>query len=278
MIVYVSIPALVALIFKLVLIGYSLRYPRRNLLARLFLTLLVALTLQNAVEFWMLNSYARYGLTAGIEASGFAYSALLIVVGAIILHLSFALNFDRSHPRWHRWLMLLYLPAIALDGLLIFTDKLVLGFKPFLSYTILRDPGPWYFLVETYAIVYLLAALANLIYGARSSRTALFRIRSRLWLLGLAPMVVFLLVVVIVEHIGGFRLSMPFYLPIAITFFLIVTTYATHEIRAPAAFTAFFIVCSTSNRICRGLKRVGARPRSTIESTKQLPMPPTYVR
>jgi DNA-binding protein Fis len=228
-IVYVSIPALIALLFKLVLIGYSLRYPRRNLVARLFLTLLIVLTLQNAVEFWLLNHYAGYGLTAAAEAGGFAYTALLILVGTVILHLSFALSFDHSPPRWHRWLVLLYLPAIVLDSLLVFTKKLVLGFKPFLSYTILRDPGPWYFLVETFAIAYLLVTLANLIYGARASCTAPFRIRNRLWLLGLAPMVAFLLSVVIVEHVGGFSLSMPFYLPIAITFFLIVTTYATHE-------------------------------------------------
>lgn len=229
MIAYVSIPALVALTFKLALIGYSLRYPAKNSVARLFLALLLILALQNVIEIWLLNYYTRYGLTPLFRTGGFAYVALLLLVGTIILHLSIALSFDESPRPSRRHIWILYLPAVALDCLLLFTDRLIIGFKPFLSYSIVRDPGPWYFLIEGYGLLYLTATLAILIYGARSSRPALLRIRNRLWLLGLAPMVLFLLHVVIADYVGGFRLSTPVHLPIAITFFLVVTTYAIFQ-------------------------------------------------
>ena len=229
MIAYVSIPALVALTFKLALIGYSLRYPAQNPVARLFLALLLILALQNVIEFWLLNYYTHYGLTPLLRIGGFAYVALLLLVGTIILHLSIALSFDESSQPSQRHIWILYLPAVALDCLLLSTDRLIIGFKPFLSYSIVRDPGPWYFLIEGYGLLYLTATLAILIYGARSSRPALLRIRNRLWLLGLAPMVLFLLHVVIADYVGGFRLSTPVHLPIAITFFLVVTTYAIFQ-------------------------------------------------
>ncbi|MCK7513757.1 MAG: hypothetical protein MZV70_63575 [Desulfobacterales bacterium] len=53
-----------------------------------------------------------------------------------------------------RYQYLLYLPGAGLLWLLVFTDTLVLGFRPFQD-TVLREPGPWYFLFETYLEVYL---------------------------------------------------------------------------------------------------------------------------
>lgn len=239
MIAYVSIPALVALIFKLVLLVYTARSPVKNLITRLFLALLVALTLINIVEIFLLNYFPKYGLTPIIQASGFTYVALLILAGTIILHLSIALSFEESSLANRHWLIfLLYAPALALDYLLLFTDELVPGFTPF-SYSILRIPGPWYWIVESFAVLYLIAILLILLYGARSSRPALLRIRNRLWLLGLAPMVIFLIHIVIVDYIGWTRLGAPVHLPITITFFLLVTTYATHEHPRPGGFYRF---------------------------------------
>lgn len=237
---YASIPALVALIFKLIVIVYAARSPTKTLVTRLFLTLLVVLTVLNIVEFCLLNYLPSHGLTPDANALGFAYVALLLLAGTLTLHLSIALSLEEQSLANRRWFVaLLYAPVCVLEYLLLFTDKLVLGFTPFLSYSILRNPGPWYFLVEGFAVLYLSACLAILAYGARSSRPALLRIRNRLWWLGLSPMVLFLIYIVIVDYIGGVRLSAPFHLPIAITFFLLVTTYATHERPRPGGFYRF---------------------------------------
>lgn len=232
----IILPASIALIFKLALLGYSIKSPTKNLTTRLFLVLLTVLALHNVSEILGLNYFVQYGITPAAESYGkfygFAYFALLIPAIALILHVSLQLSFDtpQQDPRT-KLQYLLYLPGVVLLFLLLFTDKLVLGFQPFKN-TVLRVPGPWYSLFETYLTVYLLAAIANLFYGARSSRTyTIRRIRNRLWLLGLLPMGVLVVYLIIANHFGLAKITSTIYLPIAITFLLVVTTYATHEYR-----------------------------------------------
>jgi hypothetical protein len=157
---------------------------------------------------------------------------LLIPAIALILHVSLRLSFDlpAGDPRL-RYQYLLYLPGAGLLWLLVFTDTLVLGFRPFQD-TVLREPGPWYFLFETYLEVYLLAALANLFYGARPSRRpAIARARNRLWLVAILPTALLFIYLIIANHFGWTRLTSTFYIPITLTFFLLVTTYATYQYR-----------------------------------------------
>src|SRR6266566_4302470 len=195
-----ELPSLIALLFKLVLLTYAARSNIKNSLARVFLVLLIALSLFNLVEFGGLSYYADHGFNQDIaNALGFTYVALLIPTLALLLHLSLVLSFDQSSLEQRGLIKLLYVPVIPLECLLLFTDKLILGFKPFL-YTILRDPGSWYFLFESYAVLYLGAGVVNLIYGARRSRATLARTRNRLWLLGLAPMALLFIYLIVANH------------------------------------------------------------------------------
>jgi hypothetical protein len=231
MIAYASIPALVALLFKALLLGYSVRSAGRNLASRLFVALLLVLAAQNLVEFWGFNYRAEHGMGPLLQTLGFAYVGLLIPAIALILHVSLRLSFDLpANDRQWRWEYLLYLPAAGLVFLLLFTDKLVLGFQAFQD-TVLRIPGPWYFLVETYLELYLLATLANLFYGARSSRLPTARTRNRLWLLAILPTALLFIYLVAANHFGWTRITSTFYVPITLTFFLAVTAYATHQHR-----------------------------------------------
>lgn len=239
MIVYISIPALVALIFKVVLLVYTARSSVKNLITRLFLALLVALTLLNVVEFSLLNYFSKHGLTPIVQAGGYAYIGLWVLAIPILLHLSLVLSFDERVLRNRRWFILaLYAPPVMLEYLLLFTEKFVLEFKPFL-YSILREPGPWYWMGESWAIAFLSATLVILLYGARSARPALPRMRNRLWLLALTPMVVLAIYLLIANRYGWTRLTFPVYTPITMTFFLLVTTYATHEHPRPGGFYRF---------------------------------------
>ena len=231
MLAYASIPALVALLFKALLLGYSAKSAARNVTTRLFAALLLVLAAQNLVEFWGFNYRAQHGMGPLLQTLGFAYVAFLIPAIALILHISLRLSFDLpANDRQWRWEPLLYLPAAGLVFLLLFTDKLVLGFQAFQD-TVLRIPGPWYFLVETYLELYLLATLANLLYGARPSRVPTARTRNRLWLLAILPTALLFVYLVAANHFGWTRITSTFYIPITLTFFLAVTAYATHQHR-----------------------------------------------
>lgn len=225
-------PSLVALIFKLVLLGYAAKSRAKSALTFVFMAMLIVMSFFNLFEFIGLAYYANNGYDPRVaNFFGFSYFVLIVAAIALLLHLSLALSFDGDFLRDRRSLvLLLYAPVVVLEYLLLFTDKLVLGFKPFL-YTILRDPGPWYFLFETYLILYCGGALVNLTYGARSSRPILARVRNRLWFLAMAPMAILFIYLVVANHFGWTRLTSTFYGPIAMTFFLAVTTYATYEYR-----------------------------------------------
>jgi N-terminal 7TM region of histidine kinase len=226
-----TIPAFVALLFKAVLFVYALRAPRHNATTRLFLALLALFTLHNLVEFFGLNHLVAHGVDTVMVRCGYAYFAIGIVFFAVLLHLSLRLSAD-DFGKWRRLVPLIYLPVPVLEYLLLGTDQLVTGFRMFDSYTIVRIAGPWYFLFETYAPLYLLIAVVYLVYGARRSRRpALDRLRNRLWLFALLPFVLLNVYLIVANHFGLARLSSTFYLPLALTFFLAVTTYATHNYR-----------------------------------------------
>jgi len=228
---YQEIPSLVALLFKFVLLGYATRSIGKNALARIFLLLLILFSAINIVELGGMHYYYPGGLSYTVEKFGYAYFAIFIPVIAVILHLSLALSVDAPQSQWKRLIWLLYLPVIPLEYLLLFTDKLVAGFEPFRD-SIQRTRGPLYFLFETYAVVFLVASFVNLLYGARTSRpSAIARTRNRLWLTALLPIVFIFVYLIVASAFGWPKFTTTFYLPIGITFFLCVTTYAIHEHR-----------------------------------------------
>lgn len=225
-----SLPALIALLCKFVLLAYAMRRPSRNLTTQLYFVLLVVLSLQNVVEVVGYNRLAL-GDYGQADIIGRLYFATVIPFVALLLHVSLRLSYDPpllGRLERHAWL--LYLPAIALEALLL-GDRLVAGFRPFQN-SLLREPGAWYFLFETYATVYMLAALSSMIYGARGRRRdALARTRNRLWLFALSPIAALVVYLIVANHFGWTRLTSTFYLPLAVTFFLVVTSYATYEYR-----------------------------------------------
>ncbi|OGI63658.1 MAG: hypothetical protein A2W18_15410 [Candidatus Muproteobacteria bacterium RBG_16_60_9] len=227
-----ELPSFFALVFKLVLLFYARKSKVRSSLTRLYLTLLVLMSVLNVIEFVGIWQLTRHGFGASIGGFGFAHFATMIPTVAVLLHISLRLSIDGSgHPHWRRYFLYLYLPVLPLEYLLLLTNDLVAGFAPFM-YSIRRDPGTLYYLFETYVTVYLLASLANLIYGARASRQLVIsRTRNRLWLLGLSPLALMLLYLMVANYLGLPVFTSTFHLPIAITLFLIATTYAIYQYR-----------------------------------------------
>ena len=229
MIVY-SLPATLALAFKLVLLWYAAQSRAKNEMTRLFLLLLIVFSLFNLSEVFLLNYFPRYGLNQAVIASGYAYFVAVVLAVAILLHLS--LRFALA-ARGASYLLSLpvYLPALVLVGSILLTDRVVSGFQPF-QFTIIRVPGPLYFLFESYITLYLSAAVVNLVIAARDRRAvAIARLRSRLWLTAVAPMALLMIYLIFSRHLRWPQLSSQVYVPIAQTFFLVVAAYATHQYR-----------------------------------------------
>lgn len=226
-----ALPAIISLFLKIILFAYAWRAPRHNAKTRLFMVLLILFSLHNAVEVFGLNHFAVYGFDKFMERCGYLYFFFGIPFFAVLLHLSLALSVD-AWPRYARYAWILYVPVPILEYLLLGTDQLVTGFQVMNQYTILRVPGPLYFLFETYAPLYLVATVVYLLYGARPSRSSVInRIRNRYWLLGLLPFVLLNIYLITANHFGLAKLSSTVFNPMAVTIFLIVTTYATHQYR-----------------------------------------------
>lgn len=240
MIPAIAIPAVVALVCKTALLGYSLKTPAGNSTTRLLRWLLAALVLQNLIEVFGLSLFHVASITPLLEKVGTAYLSVVVIVVALVLRLSLRLSFDPPNND-HRapqqlWI---YAPCVVLLILFVATDYLVVGFQPYRN-SILRVPGPWYFLFETYVALYMLAALACLIYGARPGRrSAKGRSRNALWLLALLPLGLLFLYLIVANHLGTAKITSTIYLPVPMAIFLIVATYATHHNRLPDL--AFFI-------------------------------------
>lgn len=224
-----EVPALVSLGLKAGLFAYAFKSKISTKTTKLFLVLLAFLSLHNVIEVVGILHFKENGLDPFVVNIGYLYFMTFIPFIAIMLDLSLRLSIDRIDGR-ERYLFLLYLPVLPLEYLLLFSDKLVKGFVRFEG-GVLRDPGPLYYLFETYVTLYLVAAIVNLAYGARSSRAPMLRTRNRLWLFGLSPMLLLMVYLIVGHHFGWTHLTSTFYVPIALSFFLLVTTYATHQYR-----------------------------------------------
>lgn len=227
---FYSLPAIVALVFKPALVLYVVRSSVKNDKTQLFLCLPVALSLFNFSEVFLLNYYPVYGIDRLLATSGYGYFATIIFAIAVLLHLSLRFT-SESRRQSSIPYALLYVPAVMLECLLLFTDRVVAGFQPF-QFTVIRIPGPWYFLFETYLTVYLAAALVNLLIAARNKQnSAIARVRNRLWLTGLAPMALLMIYLIRSRHMNWPQIPSQVFIPIAQTFFLLIATYATHQYR-----------------------------------------------
>lgn len=225
------LPALVSLLFKIVLFAYAFGAPRRSDTTRLFLLFLLLLSAYNVIEFMGLNHFAAYGLDATMERYGYFYFASVIFYTGVMLHVSLRVSIDK----WDRVrpiLPIIYLPVPILEYLLLGTDKLVSGFQLYKDYSIFRVAGPLYVLFEVYMLLYVFASLVYLIYGARGSRPSrINRLRNRYWLLGLLPFVLLHAYLIVANHFGLAKISSTVSVPIVLTLFLIAATYAIHQHR-----------------------------------------------
>lgn len=221
-------PAFLALIAKAVIFLYARKTGTRNFLTRLFVWFLLVLSVQNVAEIFLFASHAKNLAT---PFGGTLYFSIVILALAMLLHIVLILVLDWPQSRLHQkitwWL---YAPVIPLEILLWFTPWLVAGFQMTdIGYR--EITGPVYFIFEIYVFTISLGVLALLAYGNRPSEIPWRKLKNRLMLLGLLPPLVVVLSVMTLQHFGIYVFNATITLPIAVTFFLIVTAYAIHRHR-----------------------------------------------
>jgi hypothetical protein len=221
-----SLPAIVALSIKIVLLVYARRSLVQTRRTHLFLYFLFALALQNVAEISAFFA-GQKGVIPLFE--GHLYFATSIAALALLLHLTVTLTLPPSVTA-RRALVGVYGYAIVLEGLLVFTPLLVAGFTPF-RYGFSRVPGPLYPMFEGFAILVFVAVVGLLAYGAMRQSSQQQRLRCQYMLLGLTPMALLVIATVVLLHAGVQWFNSMITLPIAVTFFLVVAAYATHEHR-----------------------------------------------
>lgn len=234
---YYSLPAVAALILKLLLLAATRVMPLRSTETNIFLAFLFTLALHNVAEIMMFN-YS--GPQEGIIPirSGFLYFTMSIVAIAILFHLMLVRL--RNSTSWNVPVgllkKLLYIPATMLLLALWMTDDMVRGFIPH-AYSYTRVPGDLYIFFETYAIGYLVASISILSVAAVFSTNLVHRRKNVITLLGMLPMTALPIVVIVLQKYSINMFNLLMWFPLALTFFLIITAYAIYEHRL---FNIFF--------------------------------------
>lgn len=236
-----SIPAVTALLLKLMLLWVVKVMPMRTAEARVFLAFLAVLALHNFSEIMVFN-YS--GPQDGIIPlrSGLLYFTMSVVAMAVLVHLM--LIRLKTSTGWNiplGYWKLLYVPAGVVLFLLWTSDDMIRGFVPYgFSYT--RVPGPLYGWFEFYALAYLSAAIALLGAAAWYSASRSQRRKNIITALGMAPIIAMPIAVIVLQKAGLNLFNLPLWFALGLTFFLMVMAYAIYEHRL---FDVFFHVPGT---------------------------------
>lgn len=228
----IIIPAAIALLFKAGIYAYAHFSRVSNAQTRIYLLFLFSLSLQNISEIFGLYKLNVEHIIPYTEATLFYGVSIFII--ALMYQLALTLAFDRIDGIKRIALVSVYLYACVLAVLLTFTPLLILDYQVLnygfgLSPT--RVPGPLFFLFEIYAICILGATLGTLIYGSIKQSAAQKRVKNSIVLAAIVPMVVVVPVILTLLHFGIRWINASVVFPSCITYFLIVTAYATYHHR-----------------------------------------------
>lgn len=228
----ICLPAVASLVLKGGIYAYARLSGTHNLQTRLYLGFLFALSLQNVAELFGLYALNVSGVMPYVEARLF-YAATIIAF-PFLFHL--AVSLALNEPHWARKILpqFVYAWAILLQALLFLTPWLIKDFE-ILKYgigdSLTRVPGPLYALFALYAIGIFCGTVGMAIYGARKQDTAQKRLKNSMLLVAVIPMTLLVLVVLTLLHFGIKWLNWSVTFPVAVTFFLAITAYATHQHR-----------------------------------------------
>lgn len=229
---FIIVPPIIALLFKAGIYAYAWSTKTHNLHTRLYLLFLFSFSIQNIAEIFGL--YKVNVDSAMPHFEGELFYAAVIVALALFFHLALAVAFDQQRVAKKIALAFVYGYAAVLQLLLVFTTYLIQGFET-LEYgfglSITRVPGPLYFLFEFYVVGLLVGSSGILGYGLKKQETPQKRAKNLMLLVAIIPTVAAGLLVIGLLHFRVKWINTSVIFPTTITFFLILTAYATHQYR-----------------------------------------------
>lgn len=229
----IAVPATIALMFKAAIYVYARYSQTHNLQTRLYLFFLFSFSVQNIAEIFGLYVLNNNNVMPYFQANLF-YAATIVGM-AVLFHLSASLAFEgRFGSKQFLLPAFVYIWAIVLETLLIFTPWLIRDFE-ILAYplgdSVTRVRGPLYFLFEFYAIGIFASVIGLSLYGWKKQDSVKKRLQNSMLVIAIAPMAVLVFLVLGLLHFGIKWLNWSLTFPVALTYFLIVTAYATHQHR-----------------------------------------------
>ncbi len=222
-----SLPAVIALLFKGGIFLYARSSRTHNLQTRLYLLFVFALSLQNVMEISHFHALTVPGAIPYLEA--IVFYAMGIIAIALLLHLAASVAYNDS-ATLSRLIKAVYAYALALEALLLFTPWLISDFVRF-EYSVSRVAGPLFFFFEYYAVGAFLAIIGLLYVGMKYQTTSHKRTKSGVLLLAVVPLAVVVISVLALLHLGVRWVNGSMTIALAMTYFLAVTAYAIHQHR-----------------------------------------------
>jgi hypothetical protein len=229
-----TIPALIALVAKLILLFFALRPARlHGALAKLFAVEVLLSIGLSATEVGVLQARALdVDPDSAFRYFGYTYFIICVPLLAVLAHLATLISLDNPTPRQKLAIYVtVYGFAALVEVLLVFTPWVISGFERLGTYSYTRVAGPLYWLFEWFVATNVLATVLLPIYGLRSGRAELARSRCKLWIATTTPIAILVLGVVALLHFRVLVINVTVTLPILLTLHLAFVGYAIHNRR-----------------------------------------------
>lgn len=213
-------PALIALVFKLLILAYALRGGKVSIL---FLSLIIVFAAHNAIE--VLGYFNVQSEVAVNIFFRLYYVATAYVVLYILLH---GLSVSRLESTITT--SILVTVCTSLSGLILFTDSIIAG-QYSIGYTMTAIKGTLFWVFAAYLLTGLLSNFAIIFYGHRTAKSQLDAVRCTQSLYALAP-IMLVFIAALVFKIADIGINATGLVPIATAVFLgiILNTESKHKL------------------------------------------------
>lgn len=232
------LPALVALVAKLVILFYAQRSPGQS---RMFFSLVLILACHNLCEVLIFLEFS----------SGERYEILSAYYVATIWALCFLLIYanEVSRATILKFKTPLIATSVVITLFLVFSNAIIDGGRS-IGYVMTAIKGPFYWVFQVFALVMLISTFVLLSAGYKRAKNHLIEIQTLNVLIALAPVMIVCFAIIALMNMG-FDINATAVLPLATTLFLLMTlkNEAEHRLTDVRRFLPFSIERKTSNEI-----------------------------
>lgn len=222
---WLALPAILALAAKVALLSYTIRSGRPERYAIFFIWFLIALGIQNLGEIGHFVAL-KFGdpMLLGTSLNIYYVATVLSLPAIVAFALQLALGNSGRLNIDLIWISLLILCGIL--ALLVPTSDLIISGYQVIVFSAKRIPGEYFFLLELALVASALATIALFVYGAVTGSSFRSRMLNSYMLVGIAPLAISVVAVVVALHLFDTAYNAAMIVPIAVTWFLLVTAYA----------------------------------------------------